>query len=742
MAAITLLFEALFLFPGQALAQDGYLQLSAENANDIELSEAGAGACRVEATGGDPYLFTAPLSAPLEKGRSVLTFEYFSAGYLDKFQVFFGPPISENNSLSGELGVREGWTSYSLDLSRVLNDWGKKGDFLRLDLGSTPGYQLQIRNIHFRKPNAEEQARAANYEKNKRRQAVQKVALKKYLYNDYPLELTRVSVKTDSIIIEGTLFKTGGKLFLAEVPLHEDIAWEASFEYLFDIPAEFQFDIPAGKSKVFAGTPESTAEHSGVKRNASAPVAKTGMTAGKTGFRMAIPRYRLADDHQADRLLSKWVIVEKEGKDVRLLSHARYADHIESLYDLPEKHLAGKKGIGGFHAGKYTSDLDSLGITSVTVNMWISKMLRSQPSDNTISFEYGGKTYYADKNWVERHDRTLQETAKRDILVSSIVLIDKAVNTPDKTIGAIMEHPDCDPAGIYSMANMTSAEGVEYYAAAMDFLAKRYSRPDKQFGRIHHWIVHNEVDAGWVWTNMGEADTLLFMDTYHKSMRLVQNIARQYNPHSKAFITLTHYWNWTLDKHFYLSKDLLEILLEYSSLEGDFDWGIAHHPYPESLFEPKSWEDEKVDYTFDTPLITFKNIEVLDAWVKQPFTMYLGKHKRTVFLSEQGPNSRDYSAKSLAEQAASMAYVWKKMEVLDGIEAFQFHNWMDNRGEGGLRIGLRRFPDDEEDPAGKKPVWYVFRDLGTPAQEKAIEFAKDVIGIDDWEEVRYRKAVE
>src|SRR3546814_13579993 len=86
------------------------------------------------------------------------------------------------------------------------------------------------------------------------------------------------------------------------------------------------------------------------------------------------------------------------------------------------------------------------------------------------------------------------------------------------------------------------------------FLARRYSRPDERYGRVHHWIIHNEVDAGWVWTNMGEVDTLLFMDTYHKSMRLVQLIARQYAPHAKAFISLIHYWNWNQDRPFYHSR--------------------------------------------------------------------------------------------------------------------------------------------------------------------------------------------
>ena len=53
------------------------------------------------------------------------------------------------------------------------------------------------------------------------------------------------------------------------------------------------------------------------------------------------------------------------------------------------------------------------------------------------------------------------------------------------------------------------------------------------------------------------------------------------------------------------------------------------------------------------------------------------------------------------EQAAGFAYAWKKMKHLDGIDAFQWHNWMDGRGEFGLRIGLRKYPDDENDPAGK-----------------------------------------
>ncbi len=139
----------------------------------------------------------------------------------------------------------------------------------------------------------------------------------------------------------------------------------------------------------------------------------------------------------------------------------------------------------------------------------------------------------------------------------------------------------------------------------------------------------------------------------------------------------------------------------------------------------------------NTPMITFKNLEVLDKWIKQPENFYLSSQKRTVWLSENGTNSRSYSEQDLAEQAAGFAYAWKKMKKLDAIDAFQWHNWMDGRGEFGLRIGLRKYPDDENDPAGKKPVWYLYQAADTPNEDKIFEPYKQIIGIRDWAEVLY-----
>jgi hypothetical protein len=307
----------------------------------------------------------------------------------------------------------------------------------------------------------------------------------------------------------------------------------------------------------------------------------------------------------------------------------------------------------------------------------------------------------------------------------------------DGELGAVFQHPDYDPAGTYSMANVTDAAGVGAYVALLDFLAARYSAPGAPHGRIHHWIVHNEVDAGWVWTNCGEKPPLVYMDQYHKSMRLAHLVARQYDPHARAYISLTHHWTTTASHRFTPGRQVLEHLLAYSRTEGDFDWGIAHHPYPESLREPKTWRDRNVDFTYDTPLITFRNLEVLDAWVREPAQRFLGLHLRSVHLTEQGPNSPDYSPRALEEQAAALAYVWQKVRRLSAIEGFQYHNWIDHRLEGGLRLGLRRFPDDADEPFGRKPIWHVYRALDTPAEAAATAFALPIVGVADWSEVHH-----
>lgn len=639
-----------------------------------------------------------PVKGSLAEGISVLSFDYFCASGMEFRVVMVNDDRSRIEENMIRLPIAEGWSTFSVDVTDKLKRLQGPDDYLSLLIvpNAARPTTMRIRNARLRAYTEKEREQARLKTERERREKQLNADIEVYLKKNYPCEVSRVTVNDDRVEVSGDIKGMSGEVYLCEVPMFRELT-EKDF-------------LTVQRVK------------------------------GPKKFKADFDRYAEVDGQRYDRLYSRWVLAQKSQNGMLICSHGHYADDVKAKYDLPHEVPASKKGIGGFGANRFASDLDSLDITSVTVNMWLGFMSLT-PSDDAIPFDYNGRTYYADRKAIEGFDKTLQYTAARDVIVNAIVLIAPERSFADKAAGRLFEHPDFDPAGIYTMPNMTTLESLNLYAAAIDFLAERYSRPDKKYGRVHHWIAHNEVDAGWVWTNAGIKTPLRFMDIYIKSMRLLYYTARKYSPHPEVFITLTHYWQSRHNEYCYPSAQLLELLVDYTQAEGDFKWGVAHHPYPQSLFEPKSWLDDQATFDYDTPQITFKNLEVLDAWIKQPRALYQGKIKRTVFLSEQNPNSKDYSEEALREQAAGMAYAMKKLEACDGIDAYQMHGWFDQRAEGGLRIGVRRFMDDETDPGGRKPAWFVFQAFGTDREDEVFEFAKDIIGIDDWDQVIYKAPI-
>lgn len=697
---------SLLLLSAPARAADPVpLTLDPANVHQLELTSLGDNAWQIRTTADDPYLRTALIRQAFDANEvRILAFDYICPDGLP-FQVFFAPTITETGSLHSRLPAAEGWVGFTLDMGDSAC-WSSKVPFLRMDFGREPGKTIQLRNLRLR-PRTEQEARAvAQREERKRRLLLQEEMIDRYLTRTHPSKISRVTVEEDTVRIEGILAAGATDAYLCELALHESLIGPDSSEILPALSA-FSFLHALPKN---SGT-----------------------------FTLELARCRDDENALRDRLFSRWVIVRADPTQsgrFRLLSHARWADEQPARHDLPEAKPRTIKGLGALDINRPMDDLESLGIDCGTVNIVLNALLASESDPDTIPYELDGTAWHFRRPAVEHLDKTLLRAARRDVVVAAIILINKGDRPRDpKQPSSLLAHPDCEPEAIYAMPDVASPQGVRAYQAALDFLANRYSRPDNPFGRIHHWIMHNEVDMGVQWTNAGPRGPLSYMDLYHKSMRIAHLTARKYDPHAKAFISLTHFWNFTphLERG-YRPKHLLETLLAYGRAEGDFDWALAHHPYPASLLEPKTWLDRRVDFTFDTPLITFRNIEVLDAWVRRPEVQHDGR-PRTVWLSEQGLNSRDYSQQSLTEQAAGMAYAWKKIQPLDTIEAFCYHNWIDNAHEGGLLLGLRKLPEESMEP---KPIWHLYKALGTPEEDAACDFAKPLINIDTWDAVRSR----
>ncbi|QJE98950.1 DUF5722 domain-containing protein [Luteolibacter luteus] len=625
-----------------------------------------------------------------QPGDLVLEMEYFCAGGVPGFTLLPGPPFEAKTARpSPPLGHSETWSRYAARIAPPGNPLPENWQQLRLDLPLPKDRVLQIRNARLRPETPGEFDKAAANPKS----SADKDALDRYLAAKFPASVDSVSITDKEISIAGQADKEAADLFLADIPM----------DVVLDSPQSWEDLIP--------------------------------VKAGPDGrFSFSLPRHRQRGGLTYDRLSSRWQLVKKTAAGIHPLSHARYAESVAPRYpDLPPAAPKNKKGLGGWHLGWLPEELDELGISAVTVNVMIHSLVSLTPGEGTVPFQWQGRTYHAQTKALEGFDATFREAAKHNVMVSAILLVANPARDSSPVV-KMLGHPDATADGTFAMPNVCSEEGISLYGAILNLMAERWSRPDGKYGRVHHWIMHNEVDAGWVWTNAGPKPDVVFMDLYQRSMRLMDLIARQYDPNSKAFITLTHHWANKGQAEWYGSKRLIDLLAMNTAAEGDFPWALAYHPYPQNLFNPRAWEDEQASFSFNSDKLTPKNLEVLDAYMKQPQLLYRGK-VRPVHLSENGFNSKDYSAKELADQAAGMAMAWKKMEKLSSIESWQYHNWIDNRHEGGLKIGLRKFPDEPGDPLGKKPIWHLYKALGTPAEDSVAKPCLEVIGIKDWSEV-------
>ena len=620
----------------------------------------------------DPYIYMLPIEEDLDPENTVLAFEYQAEDPIDKMEVFFWNDASKYDAayatfIAGADAASE-WTPYSARLKNYIEKfyWGNVGDYLRLDLGETNrnGSTLRLRNIVLRPMNEEEQAAQDEEDALAGDKLAYARSIEDYLDGSYPCSITGVEVGQDKITVSGT-YTGDGEFFLADIPpfvdMHSIGKVEAAYRTELDSPA----------------------------------------------FTVTLDRYVSYSDVQYDRLLSKWAVFREDAEKDVPVSHARYAD--------PDR-------IAVAHGDLLNEEIQDLGLTSGTINILPTIFMGlSQTATLTTPYEYLGRTYYIDENYlINNIDAALKVASSHGMSVAGIILIQKATECADQAYGELVQHPDFDN-GVYTMPDMTTAEALHAYAATITYLCERYSKADM---RISHWIVHNEIDGGVHWTNMGsDVPAATYMDTYLKSMRTVYNIMHQYDPNAEAFVSLAHGWTKSAGGGWYSVVDVLDLMNRFSNAEGDFFWAPAYHSYASAINDPRVWEDENVSFSMSTSYVSMKNLEVLDRWVLDNDNRYKGTEMRKVWLSEAGVGSGTtndpYDDTVLADQAAGTAYSWKKINALEGIEGIQWHNWFDNKSEGA-KLGLRKY-DDTEYSGEPKPAWYTYQAAGTEDEETWFE---------------------
>ena len=456
--------------------------------------------------------------------------------------------------------------------------------------------------------------------------------------------------------------------------------------------------------------------------DANAGTVVASQLAATSPFRL--PRF----DGPRDRLYSGFAATRASANGREAVGPVRFAEGLEKLSRSHEPYptTASKKGL----QVQMVDDALALGIQHCTLNFNLAGLIQLQPQPDSLKWEMDGQTYFFNRRYLD--SLPVKRLTDAGVIVN-FILLHYLGNAP---LDAVMKHPRCDPATPNRLTafNTVTPDGLRHFKAAIEFLADRYSGTNSAHGRVSGYIVGNEVNAHWEWYNLGSATRAEVVADYLRTVRVTHTAVRKTSASARVYLSLTHYWDKVMRSGPLRSCEGKGLLDDFNSLAkagGDFDWHLAHHPYPENLFEPRVWLDKQPTPREDTPKITFKNLEVLNAYFRRPELLFEGQPRR-IILSEQGFNCPDKPGGELW-QAAAYCYAWKKVQSLGGIDAFILHRHVDHGREGGLNLGLwTRQPDSIATPGRPRKIHEVFKAAGTPNEAAAFEFALPTIGVTSW----------
>lgn len=453
------------------------------------------------------------------------------------------------------------------------------------------------------------------------------------------------------------------------------------------------------------------------------------------GRTIELDRYEAA----RDRVFSAFLTLDEAGDPLGALAWATEFSSVGAReFSFPRP--ATKKGLNCL---VMVDDAIELGVGHVVENISIGGIVDLDTPDPEFYQVVDGHRIGFNGDAVRDMDERFRRFREAGIDVTGILLNPKPASAHYGEGEAHSTHPVLFPSraaldgrNVNIVAfNFETPEGMHVYRAVVEFLADRYTRPDGRYGWMSGLVIGNEIQAHWVWHNLGDADAETVLDEYLLALRLADIAGRSRHPQFRIFASMTHHWTARGagdPKRGLSGVEMVEFLNEKGKAGGDFPWGVAFHPYPENLFRPDFWNDRTAWLAFDAPRITMKNIEVLEAFLAREEMRQDGEI-REVILSEQGFHA-PVGEEGERLQAAALAWTFEKIQHLPSVRAFHLHRHVDHPREGGLLLGLWTHAGKAETPGRKKAAWEVFRAFGTEDWPKVSPPLLEVAGLSDWSE--------
>ncbi len=492
-----------------------------------------------------------------------------------------------------------------------------------------------------------------------------------------------------------------------------------------------------------------------------------------TDVEIEIPRY---DENGYDTIYNKFYVVS-ESNDI--IAGPVYSSQIEPEYKHEQTIKA--KGIKGIMCDDaYRAEVADLGCEHTELNMLFTGMIvpneiynsatgEITPLEFTESYDvsgqlvitnptmgssavekyiYNGKTYYfrldeygGFKN-LRHYDDMIAKYTQDGVKVTLIMLMNYTSNQYVQPYFLTYEASHSQSGSTLRAVNTANAYGADYFAAFMEFIGKRYTQEDgsqkHKYGVVESYVMGNEIDMS-IWWNVivdvtvHEALSLEdYVTEYERMLRIANQALKKYYAGTEVLVSITNRWNQTEGYGYYAPKNILDLLSVKTLQEGNYNWGIAAHPYGVALSNPGFWAGDKnsgMTGALTTSNISWSNLELMQLYLEQPVKLCNGT-VRSVYVTEGGvsSSSADDSGmfeKSKRQQAAGVAYAYYKCSQLSCVKALNYYRLIDSTGESAY-FGLI-----VKDMSVKKPAYYVYKYIDT---QFSFDVSEEYLEYIEWSE--------
>lgn len=291
------------------------------------------------------------------------------------------------------------------------------------------------------------------------------------------------------------------------------------------------------------------------------------------------------------------------------------------------------------------------------------------------------------------------------------------VVTADPTCKSADAHPVKRNPVVAYMLNANDEAGIAgLIADVQGYASKTY---------VQDFVIGNEVNER-CWNYMAWCDWDTYVRKYVQAFRVCYTAIKAVNPNARVYISIDQVWNknatGVVDYEYLDGDEFMDKFNRQICENGNIDWDISIHPYPNPLYYAKFWDLSGLNggKTFkaqvdNDQVITFQNLSVISNLLCKGEYRNRSGNVRDIIIGEIGLGSNAGED----NQAAAICASWAAFERNPYVTQYMY-----------LEVDVNGFF-----PTLKGRALEAFNAMGTDKEEEYMTWAKKHIGISDWSEV-------